>query len=50
MMQVLKSTVDYGRGMSDARCSLCMYFMSRLCSRVAGQIDPNAWCRLFESK
>lgn len=46
-----KSAVRYGHGMRSAHCSICRHYISPgKCEKVEGQINPDAWCRLFARK
>jgi hypothetical protein len=48
-----KEAVGYGPSWGDDRCGNCVFFevkAKRVCLRVAGAIDPDAWCRLHLDK
>jgi hypothetical protein len=45
-----KAQVDYSAGKPGERCGVCEHFEApRGCEKVAGDVDPGAWCRLFET-
>jgi hypothetical protein len=47
--KVSKASVRYGRGKMTRHCGVCEHFRKpKSCVLVAGDIDPGAWCRLFE--
>lgn len=49
--KVSKFAADYGPGMAKAHCSECVYFRhGNACAIVAGEIDPNGWCRWFKKE
>ncbi len=52
-VKVSKKSVNYSqaKGVAPDRCGLCRYFevqAPRRCLKVAGEIHPWYWCRLFE--
>lgn len=47
--KVTKASVDYSKGMATSRCGICEHFQKPdSCTKVAGRIDPQYWCRLFK--
>ena len=50
-MKADKDSVDYGRGMKSAHCEICQHFEApHACSKVAGKISPQGWCKLFRKQ
>jgi hypothetical protein len=53
-MKQAKASVDYGKGMKSAHCSICTHYqrgkqgLHGSCELVAGSIDPEFWCKLFK--
>lgn len=46
-----KDEVDYRPGEPGERCGVCEHFKAPArCELVAGRIDRNMWCKLFERK
>jgi hypothetical protein len=46
-----KAEVDYGPGKPEAHCGICKHFDGEDgCELVAGEIDPEKWCKLFEAR
>lgn len=45
-----KGQVDYSAGKPGVKCEVCEHFEKpRGCSKVEGDISPNAWCKKFEA-
>lgn len=48
MDKVTKKDADYGHGMGETRCKNCQHFIApRSCRKVQGEVDREAWCKLF---
>lgn len=46
-----KAAVDYSRGMRTRHCSICLFWLGEnKCSRVAGYIRPDYWCKRWKSR
>jgi|SwirhisoilCB2_FD_contig_21_40597106_length_254_multi_7_in_0_out_0_1 hypothetical protein len=46
-----KAEVDYSRGMGETRCKNCTHYMgNHVCELVAGDIDPEYWCKKFQKR
>lgn len=49
--KVSKSAAKYSGGMKSAHCAICRHFQSPdACEIVKGTINPQAWCKYFETK
>lgn len=43
-----RATVNYGPGRQNHRCGVCLnYRVPNTCKRVAGKVDPDDVCDLF---
>lgn len=49
-MKATKEEVSYSEGKDTAHCGICRYYHRRACSLVKGDIAPEMWCTLFQSK
>jgi hypothetical protein len=46
-----KSSVNYSKGMGKTRCRNCSHYAGAgVCRLVAGEINPDYWCRKFTSR
>ena len=49
--KVSKRLAHYGGGMKQSHCSICRHFEPPdACEYVEGVINPQAWCKFFETK
>lgn len=49
MAKKTKEEVDYSKGMPQSHCGICRHFREpSSCTLVAGKINPEYWCKLFE--
>ena len=46
--RVTKASVNYGKGMPKAHCSICVHWRSGKCTEVQGKIWHSMWCELFK--
>jgi len=45
-----KLAVDYSKGKPNAHCGICEHYNNHACELVAGTINPDMWCKLFDPK
>jgi hypothetical protein len=49
--KMTKRQAGYGGGMKSVHCAICRHFLTPdACEIVEGEINPQAWCRYFETK
>jgi hypothetical protein len=44
-----KTEAQYGPGKPSEHCGICKFYRAGLCTKVAGAIDPEGWCRLWRA-
>lgn len=49
-MKATKAEADYGPGKKSEHCRICEHWRQGACTKVQGQIDPDAWCKYWKAK